>query len=299
LSYCITWRLTHGERRLLGITVDDDVSRLCEMLSDSRRGRSRRQTDGAMVTKQRRAFAARRTKAPPGKSAAERIPAHATNEANCPTATSAAEFVPASRELSVLSKAASKCRGCRLYCSATQVVFGEGPKHAAVMFVGEQPGDQEDRAGKPFVGPAGQLLDDMMQRAGIRRDEVYVTNAVKHFKFEPRGTRRIHAKPSAREVDACRPWLKAEIDAVKPSIIVCLGATAAQSLMGSTFRLTKHRGEPIGDTKWAEWIFATYHPSALLRAPDHDLREKLHGEFLDDLKIVARQLKCLHARTAR
>jgi DNA polymerase len=250
-----------------------------------------------MVAKQRR-LAAATTKAPPGKSAAERIPAHARADADCPTATSAAEFVPPSRELPVLAKAAAKCQGCRLYCSATQVVFGEGPKNATVMFVGEQPGDQEDRAGKPFVGPAGQMLDEMMERAGIPRDEAYVTNAVKHFKFEPRGTRRIHAKPSAREVGACRPWLEAEIEAVHPKIIVCLGATAAQSLMGAGFRLTKQRGEPIGGTKWAEWVFATYHPSALLRAPDEETREQLRGQFLDDLKVVAKQLKRVSKRAS-
>jgi DNA polymerase len=251
-----------------------------------------------MVAKQRRLSRAT-TKAPPGKSAAERLPAHATTDANCPTATSAAEFVPASHELPVLAKAAAKCQGCRLYCSATQVVFGEGPKNATVMFVGEQPGDQEDRAGKPFVGPAGQLLDEMMQRAGIPRDEVYVTNAVKHFKFEQRGIRRIHSKPSAREVSACRPWLQAEIETVKPDMIVCLGATAAQSLMGSGFRVTQQRGEAITDTKWAPWVMATYHPSALLRVPDDEMREKLHGEFLQDMKTVAKQMKRAIARASR
>jgi DNA polymerase len=243
-----------------------------------------------MVAKQRRLSVAT-TKAPPSKSAAERTLARATPDADCPTATSAAEFVPPSRELPVLAKAAAKCQGCRLYCSATQVVFGAGPQNAKVMLVGEQPGDQEDRAGKPFVGPAGQLLDDMMVRAGIPRDEVYVTNAVKHFKFEQRGIRRIHSKPSAREVSACRPWLEAEIETLKPDMIVCLGATAAQSLMGSGFRVTQNRGEAITDTKWAPWVMATYHPSALLRVPDEDMREKLHGEFLGDLKIVAKRMK--------
>ena len=159
------------------------------------------------------------------------------------------------------------------------------------MFVGEQPGDQEDRAGKPFVGPAGKLLDDAMQEAGIPRDEVYVTNAVKHFKLEPRGTRRIHAKPSAREVGACRPWLEAEIETVKPEMIVCLGATAAQSLLGPAFRVTQHRGEPITDTKWAPWVMATVHPSALLRVPDPAMRESSYAQFLDDLKVVAKQIK--------
>lgn len=220
-----------------------------------------------------------------------RTPIDGATAADCPTATSAAEFVPPSREIPALAKAAIKCRGCKLYCNATQVVFGEGPRGAKVMFVGEQPGDQEDLAGKPFVGPSGQLLDDMMVKAGIPRDEVYVTNAVKHFKFEPRGTRRIHAKPSAREVSACRPWLEAEIEAIKPDLIVCLGATAAQSLMGSTFRVTQQRGKPIKDTKWAPVIIATVHPSSLLRAPDEAAREQAFAAFLADLKVVAKAMR--------
>jgi len=191
----------------------------------------------------------------------------------------------------VLAKAAEKCRGCALYCNATQTVFGKGPPDASLMFVGEQPGDQEDRAGRPFVGPSGRLLSEAMERVGIPRDEAYVTNAVKHFKFEPRGKRRLHSKPSAREVAACRPWLEAEIKVVQPKMIVTLGATAAQSLLGSAFRLTQHRGEVIRDTPWAPWVLATVHPSALLRAPDRDARERAYAEFLNDLKIVARQLK--------
>ena len=234
----------------------------------------------AMVAKQRRTAAATAPKGDP----------------NCPTATSAAEFVPPSRELPALAKAAAKCRGCQLYCNATQVVFGEGPKGASVMFVGEQPGDQEDLAGKPFVGPAGKLLDDMMEKAGIPRDEVYVTNAVKHFKFEPRGIRRIHAKPSAREVAACRPWLESEIEAVRPDLIVCLGATAAQSLLGNAFRVTQQRGVPIRDTKWAPTVIATVHPSSLLRAPDEETRKEAFAAFLRDLKIVAREMKTLSRR---
>jgi uracil-DNA glycosylase len=224
---------------------------------------------------------------------AGRIAVSAKDDPNCPVATSAAEFVPPSRELPVLAKAAAKCRGCKLYCNATQVVFGEGPPDAKVMFVGEQPGDQEDLAGRPFVGPAGKLLDNMMQQAGIPRDEAYVTNAVKHFKFEPRGTRRIHSKPSAREVGACRPWLEAEIEAVKPSMIVCLGATAAQSLLGPSFRVTQERGRPIIDAKWAPWMMASVHPSSLLRVPDDSMREQVYAQFLDDLRVVAKQFKRL------
>jgi DNA polymerase len=240
-----------------------------------------------MVARQRRSSAP----AAPGKTPARRVSPSRTSDADCPTATSAAEFVPPSRELPVLAKAAAGCRGCQLYCNATQVVFGDGPRGATLMFVGEQPGDQEDRAGKPFVGPAGQLLDEMLEKAGIPRGETYVTNAVKHFKFEPRGTRRIHAKPSAREVGACRPWLEAEIEAVRPRMIVCLGATAAQSLMGNTFRVTQSRGIPITDTKWAPWVMATVHPSALLRVPDPATRDEAYAAFLDDLKKVAKQHK--------
>ena len=214
----------------------------------------------------------------------------ATQGGDCPTAASAAVFVPPARELPVLRQAAAGCRGCTLYCNATQVVFGEGPPDARVMFVGEQPGDQEDRAGRPFVGPAGKLLDEAMAEAGVPRDVVYVTNAVKHFKFEPRGTRRIHAKPSAREVAACRPWLEAEIETLKPAMIVCLGATAAQSLMGAAFRITQHRGEVL-KTDWAPWLLATSHPSAILRVPDPAMREQSYAQLVGDLKLVARNLK--------
>src|SRR4051794_27802203 len=175
----------------------------------------------------------------------------------CPVGTSAAEFIPKSHSLKVLAGACQTCRGCPIYCRATQAVFGAGPKDARVMFVGEQPGDQEDLAGKPFVGPSGLLLNDAMEKGGVARDEAYVTNAVKHFKWEPRGKRRLHSKPSAREVAACRPWLEAEIKIIQPRMIVCLGATAAQSLMGSSFRVTKERGKPIEKTPWAPWVLAT------------------------------------------
>jgi DNA polymerase len=159
------------------------------------------------------------------------------------------------------------------------------------MFVGEQPGDQEDKAGKPFVGPAGQVLNDALEAAGVPRGDAYVTNAVKHFKWEPRGTRRLHSKPSAREVSACRPWLEAEINIIKPQMIVCLGATAAQSLLGPAFRITKERGNPITGTKWAPWVMATVHPSSILRIPERDLREQAIEDFVKDLKVVAKQLQ--------
>ena len=209
----------------------------------------------------------------------------------CPTTGSAADFLPSKLSFKALSQAARKCQGCSIYCNATQAVFGEGPADASCMFVGEQPGDQEDRAGKPFVGPAGTLLNAALEEAGIPRDEVYVTNAVKHFKWEPRGKRRLHTKPSAREIAACRPWLEAEIKVIQPPIIVCLGATAAQSLLGPSFRLTQHRGELQEHTPWAPWVLATVHPSSLLRIPDHDARVKARAQFVDDLRIVAKHLK--------
>jgi uracil-DNA glycosylase len=212
-------------------------------------------------------------------------PAHDT----CEHTTSAADFLPPRLTLPQLRQAAAGCKGCGIYCNATQTVFGQGPAHAVAMFVGEQPGDQEDRAGKPFVGPSGQLLDEALEAAGVPRDDCYVTNALKHFKFEPRGTRRIHAKPSAREIKACRPWLEAEIKVVKPKMIVCLGATAAQSLMGSKFRLTQHRGEAL-QTDWAPWLLATNHPSAILRVPDEEMRRRSREQFFADMKIVAKKL---------
>ena len=211
--------------------------------------------------------------------------------ASCPVGSSAAEFIPKTTSLAQLRDAVNGCRGCPIYCNATHGVFGEGPKDATVVFVGEQPGDQEDRAGKPFVGPAGQVLDEALHAAGIPRDEAYVTNAVKHFKWEPRGTRRLHSKPSAREVNACRPWLETELSIVKPKMVVCLGATAAQSLMGPAFRITKQRGQVFPDTPWAPWLMATAHPSAILRIPEKDLRERAREEFIHDLKIAAKQLR--------
>ncbi len=214
----------------------------------------------------------------------------AAANADCPSTGSAADFLPPRLTLPQCREAVQACRGCELYCNATQAVFGEGPKDALVMFVGEQPGDQEDRAGKPFVGPSGQMLNDMMAKAGIPRDQVYVTNAVKHFKFEQRGKRRMHSTPSAREVAACKPWLEAEIKLVRPRMIVCLGATAAKSLLGAAYRLTQHRHQLI-ENPWAPWLLATNHPSALLRIPDDAAREQAKVDFLKDMKIIAKQLE--------
>ena len=200
-------------------------------------------------------------------------------------------FLPERVTLPALTKAVQGCRGCPLYKNATQAVFGEGPQHATVMFLGEQPGDQEDRQGKPFVGPAGRILDETLDEVGIDRREVYVTNAVKHFKWEPRGTRRIHSKPSAREMAACKPWLSAELQVVKPQMVICLGATAAQDLFGPKFRITKERGKIIEDTAIAPMVMATVHPSSILRAPDHEARERARKDFTEDLAKAAKRLK--------
>jgi len=199
---------------------------------------------------------------------------------------SAADFLPARRTLATLRKAAAHCRGCDLYKDATQTVFGEGNPHAIAMFVGEQPGDQEDREGHPFVGPAGKLLHDAMRAAKISADDVYITNAVKHFKFVWRGKRRIHAKPKRIEVRACEPWLVEEIAQIRPQLVVALGATAAQALLGPTFRITERRGELV-ESAYAERVVATVHPSSILRARDDDSRRVEMAAFVDDLRIVA------------
>ena len=213
-------------------------------------------------------------------------------------ATSAAEFVPDTSSLRTLATAAQHCRGCPLFASATQAVFGEGPKNATVVFVGEQPGDAEDLAGEPFVGPAGRLLDAVMEDVGIDRTKIYVTNAVKHFKWTPRGKRRMHAKPSAREVSACRPWLEAELELIKPEVLVCLGATAAQSLLGRNFRLTKVRGQTFA-SDWARWTMATYHPSAVLRAKQTDQGDEIMADFTADLRSIAQLIHASGRRKPR
>ncbi|HZS28431.1 MAG TPA: UdgX family uracil-DNA binding protein [Candidatus Angelobacter sp.] len=202
----------------------------------------------------------------------------------------AASLIPPHATLEDLRRIAAGCKACDLWKRGTQTVFGEGDPHAEVMFVGEQPGDKEDLAGRPFVGPAGALLDKALQAAGIDRTHVYVTNVVKHFKWEPRGTRRIHRKPNIREITACRPWLDAEIRLVKPRAIVLLGATAAQAILGSKFRVTQQRGQPVG-SDLAEFVFATVHPSSILRAPDDETRHTEMQRFIDDLKAVAGALK--------
>ncbi|WP_437969530.1 UdgX family uracil-DNA binding protein [Sorangium sp. So ce260] len=202
-------------------------------------------------------------------------------------AASAAEaYVPGSRELPVLREAAASCRACALCERATQTVFGEGPAGAALMLVGEQPGDEEDLCGRPFVGPAGRVLDEALSGAGLSRGGLYVTNAVKHFKWEPRGERRLHAKPVGPEIQACRAWLQAEVEAVRPRVIVCLGATAARSFLGGRFSITQSRGQ-VFRTPWAEAWLATYHPAALLRMPDEAARAAARAHFQADLAKAA------------
>ena len=209
----------------------------------------------------------------------------------------ASSFVPQERTLPVLREAVQHCRGCDLYQNATQAVFGEletGAESAkpkvAIMMIGEQPGDQEDKQGRPFVGPAGKLLDRCLQEAGINRSKVYVTNTVKHFRWEPRGKLRIHKKPSMKEIHACRPWLEAELETVRPELIVCLGAVAAQSLLGSKFRITQSHGR-VQRAEGFPPIIATLHPSAILRARTDEDRERDTRIFLDDLRQVTALLK--------
>src|SRR5512146_974475 len=203
---------------------------------------------------------------------------------------SAAELVPDNPTLPSVRNAAADCRACDLWERGTQTVFGEGSSRADVMLVGEQPGDQEDQAGKPFVGPAGKLLDRALEAAGIDRSRAYVTNVVKHFKWEPRGKRRIHAKPNQAEITACRPWLETEIALVRPRVLVCLGATAAQALLGRDFKVSARRGEFV-PSSLAPVVMATVHPSSLLRAPDAETRHREMERFVADLKRVAERLK--------
>ena len=202
---------------------------------------------------------------------------------------SAEDFFPTRKSLKAFRDAAADCKACDLWKRGTQTVFGAGPRRAEVLFVGEQPGNEEDLSGEPFVGPAGRLLNDALTAAGIDREQIYVTNVVKHFKWEPRGKRRIHKKPNAGEVAACRPWLEAELSLIKPKVIVCLGATAAQALLGPKFRVSKQRGQFI-ESALAPYILATVHPSSILRAPDDVTRHSEMRRFIDDLKKVAHVL---------
>jgi uracil-DNA glycosylase len=204
----------------------------------------------------------------------------------------ATPFLPERHSLKALREAAAGCRGCHLWRPATQAVFGEGRKSSRLMLVGEQPGDREDRMGKPFVGPASRELDRGLEAAGIERRDAYLTNVVKHFKFEERGRRRIHQTPKRFEVDACRPWLDAELEVVKPEALVLLGATAAKALLGSSFRVTQHRGELL-DSELAPIVTATVHPSSILRQPDEESRIAEREAFAADLKVVAEALSAV------
>ncbi len=207
---------------------------------------------------------------------------------NCPElfSTAPAIQIPPGAGLGEVRRIAKDCRACRLWRNATQTVFGEGEKSAKLMLVGEQPGDREDRQGRPFVGPAGLLLDRALGEAGIERAQTYVTNVVKHFKFEPRGKARIHKKPNRTEVVACRPWLDIELTIVRPRALVCLGSTAAQALLGADFRITRQRGEFVRSCL-APYVMATLHPSAILRAPDEATRHRQRDELISDLKKIA------------
>jgi DNA polymerase len=202
----------------------------------------------------------------------------------------AADFIPAGGTLEELREASKACRGCDLWENATQTVFGEGPAPAPLMLVGEQPGDREDQEGSPFVGPAGRLLDEALEAAGLNRDNVYVSNVVKHFKWTPKGKRRIHQKPNAQEVNACVPWLREELARVQPRVLVCLGATAAQALLGRTFKVTQHRGEPV-ESDLAPCVMATVHPSSILRARDDETRRLEMKAFIRDLETAAAQIE--------
>ena len=200
---------------------------------------------------------------------------------------SAPQLFPQAESLDDLRARAKHCKACELWRNATQTVFGEGADSSKILFVGEQPGDQEDLQGRPFVGPAGKLLDSALEEAGIAREKTYITNAVKHFKWEPRGKRRIHKKPNGAEIAACRPWLDTEIAILQPEVIVCLGATAAQALLGREFRVTQHRGE-IMKSSLAPFIMATVHPSSILRAADEESRQAEMERFIGDLKKLSR-----------
>ena len=209
-------------------------------------------------------------------------------------AITARAFLPAKRTVPLLRKAAEHCQGCDLYKDATQTVFGEGPARASVVFVGEQPGDQEDRQGHPFVGPAGRLLDRALEEAQIERDEVYVTNAVKHFKWIWRGKRRLHQKPAVRQIMACRPWLEAEIGALEPKLVVCMGSTAAQSVLGRPVPILKERGKFL-TAENLPLVFITIHPSAIYRQRDRSAQEDEYRRFAADMKLVGRKLRSLKA----
>jgi uracil-DNA glycosylase family protein len=255
--YRVLWRLLHENRRLLELPDDSDVRAL----------RALQPSQPVMLDFELE------LSSPASKDAAG-------------TKSSAPSVIPQADDLGELASAATSCTACELYKRATQVVFGRGPANATLVLVGEQPGDQEDLQGAPFVGPAGEVLDRVLHEIGLDRQNVYITNIVKHFKWEPRGKRRIHQTPRANEIQACRPWLEAELTLVKPRVIVCLGSTAAQALIGSQFRITRSRGQ-FYRSQWAPWVMGTYHPSAVLRAEDPAGADALYRWLVEDLGHAA------------
>jgi DNA polymerase len=252
--YDVLWRLVQERRDLLDDRADPMVRRLHGLAGQGRREAERAEQQDVL-----------RLEAEGG---------------------GAASFVPAGADLATLAAAAKRCQGCALYRDATQTVFGRGPADARIVLVGEQPGDQEDLRDAPFVGPAGEVLDRALAEAGLERDALYVTNAVKHFKFVMRGKRRIHQTPRLPEIVACRPWVEAELARIQPETVVCLGATAARALLGGDFRLMRDRGR-VSRTRWAPRTLATLHPSAVLRGEDDAAQERLYRMLVDDLRLVA------------
>ena len=252
--YAVLWRLVHGSRELLASPRDPDVRRLNGLAAQGRREAQQAETQEVLALEQQGGGAAR--------------------------------FVPERAGLDELRAAAARCEGCDLFRHATQTVFGRGPSDARIVLVGEQPGDQEDLKGAPFVGPAGEVLDRALGEAGLDRGRVWVTNAVKHFKFVERGKRRIHQTPRLPEIAACRPWLEAELEVLKPAVLGCLGATAARAIFGPEFRLLRERGRFI-ETRWAAKTIATLHPSAVLRGQDDAEQARLYAMLRDDLRLIA------------
>ena len=250
LLYSALWRLAREDRELLSVSGDPDIQRLRQLEAQVHQ------------------LPSSRSAVPPS---------------------GAASFIPVTSDLEELKRTAAICRGCDLYRGTTQTVFGQGPPRARAMLVGEAPGDQEDLRGAPFVGPAGEVLDRALVEADLPRNEVYVTNVVKHFKFIVRGKRRIHQTPNSADIGACRPWLDAELALIRPEVLVCLGATASKALLGPEFRLMKERGKFLR-TRWAPKLLATLHPSAVLRAEDTAGQERLYGLLLSDLRLVASEL---------
>jgi uracil-DNA glycosylase len=269
LLYAILWRITREGRDVLDDASDPEVRRFLTLAQAA---------PGSGPA--RRARAERQPELGAGAAAAD------PEESEASVATSAAPFVPRGADLDGLRAAATRCTGCELFRHATQTVFGRGAADARVVLVGEQPGDQEDIQGAPFVGPAGEVLDRALAEVGLARERLYVTNVVKHFKFEPRGKRRIHQTPRAPEINACRPWIEAELALIKPDVLVCLGATAARALISADFRILRERGRFV-PARWAPKTLATLHPSAVLRGEDDADQARLYAMLVEDLRLVA------------